>query len=131
MARRALWFNVTSNIFFLIIEYSRPFLFVGLHTLDLFIYGRSIVETVLHHGVGFLLIVSVCTCGDTCVSTKETASASFCHLVTTWVLYDMQCTSSLPFTYFGTNLWPCVFYLFLEGIMFVMMKILRIKTKAK
>jgi hypothetical protein len=64
-------------------------------------------------------------------NTEETTSASFCHSVTICVLYDMQCTSTLPFTHFGTNLWPCIFYLCLEGVMFVIMKNLRIKTKAK
>jgi hypothetical protein len=55
-----------------------------------------------------LLSDCTCPCGDTCVSTQGTVSASFSHSVATWVLYDTHCTSPVPFTPFGTNLWHCI-----------------------
>ena len=130
MKGRTLSFNVASNIFLLLNTADSPCWWVCTPWICLFM-EEVLWKLSRQHTVGSLLTVLVCTCGDTQISTEETASASFCHSVTIWVLYDMQCTSALPFTHFGTNLWPCIFYLFLKGVIFVMMKILRIQTKAK
>jgi hypothetical protein len=85
--------------------HSRPLSFVGLCIAVLLIYRRIIVATLMHHGVGSSLI-HCRACMGIQSNTQKVTSVHLSHSVATYLLYDTECTLTVPCKIFRTEFCP-------------------------